>query len=414
MDDEVADELAKCAMSVDALGLSPWRPALAGVRVLGVGAAAHGARELLAMGRHLVEYAVEDLGARVVVLGASEAGATVVDEAVRGIGAPGEAVASLGGWEYDTREVVDLVSWLRDHNEMRPPADRVRVVGADPVRGAASVKALAAYLRATAPELLPDARESLAELLDRDPDARAVPARVRDDVVGLHGRMVADETGLVAQSSPDRYAEACRHARILARIAEVACAPRVPAPDGEAQAEALPSGSASVLRARLVAEAVERAADGVEGTPAVVFWGHDDQIRVGDPTTAGRYLRADLGEAYYAVAGLFGEGSASAVRRRLLGAVRPRPTTNRLPRLPDSLESDLGTALGDDGERLVDLRGAQDDGGPVARWAGAPTTTRRLRSVVDSRQLRGRTPVVPDQEFDALALVPRVHPAWIR
>jgi erythromycin esterase len=414
MDDEVADGLAKRAMSVDPVGLSSWCPALTGVRVLGIGAAAHGARELLEMGRHLVGYAVEDLGARVVVLGASESGATVVDEAVRGIGTPGEAVSSLGGWEYDTREVVDLVSWLRDHNEMRAPEDHVRVVGADPVRGAASVKAVAAYLRAAGPDLLPDVRESLAELLDRDPDARALPARVRDDVVGLHGRMVDDETALVAQSSPNQYAEACRHAWILARIAEVAHAPRVPAPANEAQAEALPAESAPVLRARLAAEAVGRAADGIDGTPAVVFWGHDDQIRVGDPTTTGRHLRAALGDDYYAVAGLFGEGSASAVRRRMLGAVRPRPRTNRLPRLLGTVESELGAALGDDGERLVDLRGARDAGGPVAQWAGSPTTTRRLRSVVDSGQLRGRTPLVPDREYDALAHVPRVHPAWIR
>jgi len=48
------------------------------------------------------------------------------------------------------------------------------------------------------------------------------------------------------------------------------------------------------------------------------------------------------------------------------------------------------------------------------RPVGAPTTTRRLGPVVDSGQLRGRTPLVPGREFDALAHVPRVHPAWIR
>jgi hypothetical protein len=34
--------------------------------------------------------------------------------------------------------------------------------------------------------------------------------------------------------------------------------------------------------------------------------------------------------------------------------------------------------------------------------------------VVDSGQLRARTPLVPAREFDALVHVPRVHPAWIR
>jgi erythromycin esterase len=414
MDDEVADWLADRAVPLDGTGLSSWRPALSGVRVLGVGAAAHGARELLELGIRLVEFAVEDLGARVVALGASEAGATVVDAAVRGVGLPGDAVGALGGWEYDTREVVELVSRLRDHNELLPPAERIRVVGVDPVRAAPSVRALGGYLRATAPDLLPAARDGLADLLDREPDARALPGRVRDAVVGLHERMVADEARLVAESSPGRYTEAMRHAWILARAAEVACAPRVREPRDDAQAEALPPESAPVLRARLMAEAVGRAGDGVDGTPGVVFWGHDDQVRVGDPTTAGRHLRAALGEAYYAVGGLFGEGGTSAIRRRVLRAVRPRPTTFRLPRMADTVEADLRTALGDDGGRLVDLRQARGDDGPVARWAGTPTTTRRLGPVVDSGQLRGRTPLVPGREFDALAHVARVHPAWIR
>jgi erythromycin esterase len=419
MDDDVADALAERAVSLDEVGLSSWRPALTGVRVLGVGAAAHGTRELLELGIRLVEFAVEDLGTRVVALGASEAGATVVDAAVRGVGLPGDAVAALGGWEYDTREVVELVSRLRDHNELLPPGQRIRVVGVDPVRPAPSVRALGAYLRATAPDLLPAARDGLADLLDREPDARPLPGRVRDAVVGLHERMVADEARLVAESAPGPYTEALRHAWILARAAVVACAARVREPRNDAEAEALPPESAPVLRARLAAEAVGRAAEGADGTgpdgtPAVVFWGHDDQVRVGDPTTAGRHLRAALGEGYYAVGGLFGEGGTAAIRRRVLRAVRPRPTTFRLPRMADTAEADLRTALGDDGERLVDLRVARDADGPVARWAGARTTTRRLGPVVDSGQLRARTPLVPGDEFDALAHVPRVHPAWIR
>ncbi len=417
MDDEVADWLAERAVPLDEVGLSSWRPALGGVRVLGVGAAAHGARELLEVGARVVDFAVEDLGTRVLALGTSESGGTVLDAAARGIGIPGEAVSVLGGWEYDTREVVDLISRLRDHNELLPAQDRIRVVGVDPVRPAPSVRALGAYLRAAAPDLLPEARDGLADLLDTEPDARALPPRVRDAVVGLHGRMVAEQARLVAETSPAQYDEAVRHAWILARASEVACAPRVREPRTEQEAEALPPESAPVLRARLVAEAVGRAAEESatpDGAPAVVFWGHDDQVRVGDPTTAGRHLRAAFGEAYYAVGGLFGEGGASAVRRRLLRAVRPRPTTHRLPLLADTLEADLRTALGGDTEQLVDLREAREAGGPVARWAGAATTTRRLGAVVDSGQLRARIPLVPSREFDALAHVPRVHPAWIR
>ncbi|GLZ50540.1 erythromycin esterase family protein [Actinomycetospora sp. NBRC 106378] len=411
MDDEVADEVAARAVPVDAFGLASWRPALRGVRVLGVGAAAHGARELLEMGRRIVEYAVDELGVRVLVLGVSEAGATGLDAAARGVGAPGDAVAALGGWEYDTREMVDVVSWLRDRNEMVDPADRVRVVGADPVRPARSVRVLGTYLRDAAPELLPAARDGLAELLDREPDERPLKAPFRDAVVALHGEIVAAEGRLAAETSPSRYAEALDHAWILARAAEVAAAPRGRAFPTAAEAELLDDTSAPVLRARLAAEAVTRAAEAASGTPAALFWGHDDLVRVGDPTTAGRHLRSALGEGYYAVGGWFAEGSASAVRRKLLRPLRPRPSTHRLPALGGTAEADLRRALGGTEDLLVDLRGAR---GGLAAWAASPTTTRRIGSVVDSGQLRERIPVVPVREYDAVALVPRVHPAWIR
>jgi hypothetical protein len=78
-----------------------------------------------------------------------------------------------------------------------------------------------------------------------------------------------------------------------------------------------------------------------------------------------------------------------------------------------TLEADLRAALGDE-ELLVDLRSSRGAGEEVARWADTRTTTRRLGAVVDSGQLRARTAVVPAREFDAVAHVPRVHPAAIR
>lgn len=422
---DLADELADLALPLDDAGLAAWRPALRGVRVLGVGAAAAGARELLELGGRLVEYAVDELGVRVVALAVSEAGGLGLDAAVRGVGSPGDAVAALGARAHDTREVVDVIARLRDRNELLAPEDRIRVVGTDPVHAARSVRALGAYLRSHAPDLLPAAREGLADLLDRDPGAKPLPTRVRDTVVGLYEEVAAGEAHLTAETTPAGYAEARRHAWVLARAAEVACAPRGREPSSAAAAEELPPTSAPVLRARLSAQAVTAALDevtdgGAVGTSsglAVLFWGHDDDVRVGDPTTAGRHVRAALGDAYYAVGGLFSQGAVTAARRGVLGR-HARATTHRLPFLPGTVEADLADALGDADDHLLDLRGAGDGAGEdtalVAEWAATPTTTRRTGPVLDSGQLRARTPVVPAREYDALAHVPAVHPAWLR
>ena len=55
----------------------------------------------------------------------------------------------------------------------------------------------------------------------------------------------------------------------------------------------------------------------------------------------------------------------------------------------------------------VNVLGENGEGEPIIDVEGR-------RTYADSGQLRERTPLVPAREYDALAHVPRVHPAWIR
>ncbi len=101
----------------------------AGVDVLGLGESTHGTREFFTLKHRLLEFLVLDLGLQVVAMETSESAATVVDDYIEtGVGDAAAALAGLGFWTWNTREVLAMIEWLRRHNQQVPAERRVRFV----------------------------------------------------------------------------------------------------------------------------------------------------------------------------------------------------------------------------------------------------------------------------------------------
>ncbi|MDD7937631.1 erythromycin esterase family protein [Actinomycetospora lutea] len=391
-DDDLADD------GLDAV--EAWVPASAGARVVAVGPAVGGTRELALLACRLIENAVRDGGARTVALQSGESATTVLDDHVRhGTGAAGDALERLGSWSWNTREVLDLVRVLA---EVRS----VPVVGIDPRPPATAVRVVGAFLRTAAPDALPPVADALADLAlghggGRDGAAsRAAVERVRE-------RLERDVPALVAATSPAQHAEAVRHAGFLARAAELAACP----PD-----------RADALAGRLMADAVLDAlgsdapgSDALGSDGRVVLWAHADHIVV-RAGSLGAHLREHLGDGYRALVLSAGSGSTRAVRtRRVFGRART-PSVHRFAApAASSLEGTVLAACPRDA--LVDLRALGEPGVPdaVTAWAGATTSRRSVGDEVSPGAPVGATvPCVPGTELDAVAVVSTVHPGWVR
>lgn len=372
--------------------LAAWTPG-AGARVVGLGLTVVGTRELPRLAHRLLDHLVRRHGVRTLALQASESAATLVDDHVRrATGSAGDALMSLGSWSWNTREMVDLVHGLAEHNRGADPADRIAVVGVDPTHPATAVRVVGAFLRAAAPDELPPVAEQLADLALGRGGPASVPA-----VDKVRAVLARDVPALVAATSPAQHAEALRHAAFLARAAELAAVP-------PAQAEAVGS--------RLRAEALLAEADPEVG--GVAFWGHADHVVVrDDPMTTGAHLRAHLEDGYYGIAITAGQGRLSALRRRALSGLSRTPKPYRLPApATGTLEATLGLATPHD--HLVDLR-APDAPAPVDAWLAAMSTRRSVGDEVSTKAPATATvPCVPGPELDGLALVRSVQPAWAR
>ncbi|WP_285653596.1 erythromycin esterase family protein [Actinomycetospora sp. NBRC 106375] len=385
-------------------GVGGWVRAASGARVVALGPAVVGTRELPRLAHRVLDGLVADGGVHTLALQASESGASLVDDHVRGgTGSPGAALEALGSWSWNTREVLDVVRDLAGE----PGHGTLRVVGVDPRRPATAVQVVGRFLRTAAPDVLPSVRDALADLTlgHGDQATRRAVDRVRE-------RLGQDVPALIAATSARQHDEAVRHAGYLARAAELAAAP---------------PGEADAVAGRLMADAVVEALDAGGPDERVVLWAHADHVVVrdgsgGDAPTLGAHLRERFGDRYRALVLSAGEGRTRAVRRRRFTGRARTPSVHRLPAPPvGALEADLLAASVASAtpapDLALDLGALEDAGTPAAvtAWAAATASRRSVGDEVSpAAPATALVPCVPGSELDGFAVVRTVHPCWVR
>ncbi|WP_326579538.1 erythromycin esterase family protein [Actinacidiphila glaucinigra] len=400
-DPELTAWLARNALPLNGLDagaptgdLRPLGRVLRGVRVVGLGEATHGTGEFFRLKHRLLEFLVTELGFSVLAMEASASAGPAVDACVRqGAGDPVAALTGLGFWIWRTHEVLSAVEWLRVHNATRPEHGRVRFAGIDPQQCGDSLRLLDAFLRETAPDRVSWLHTALGPLATAAPGSAPDPRQ----------RLVREAETLVdlVRGRAIGAAGPLHHARILVRAADLVTRPRQ---------HADPERTVFAARDRHMADAVDDALS--DPAARVVVWAHNAHIAKGrhdgGPAPLGRHLHARYGDAYYALALLFGRGGfrARILRPGPWRRSRPRPpAANRIgPPPPGSLEALLAAAH--PGDHLVDLRAAAEAGPAVRRRLAEPRPARSIGAQVP-RRMRSLAPVtvVPAEDYDGLAYV---------
>ncbi len=203
-----------------------------------LGEATHGTHEFYRIRAELTKRLICERGFTAVAAEADWPDAYRINRHVRGAGEDADATEALGGfkrfpqWMWRNADILDLVGWLRAHNEH--VTDRARAVGfygLDVYSLHASIEAVLAYLERTDPETARRARERYAcfDTLAADPQlyGRATALGLREDceqeaidqVIELQ-RQRADllrDRGVLAE---DEQFAAEQNARVVARAEE--------------------------------------------------------------------------------------------------------------------------------------------------------------------------------------------------
>ncbi len=192
---------------VSAQDLTPLRAIAGNARILAFGEPMHIAREVLAMRNRMIQYAVTELGVRAVALETGLANSRRLYDHVLGRTTESDSVlASSFSYGFgDHPENLELVRWLRTHNESQDSSRVVRLYGIDLTGqfGTSAAPALLAvldYLDRVDPDRARTLRADFANVTG-DLDARRYTQLERPEQNAITGS-IQDLIGLLRRQRP--------------------------------------------------------------------------------------------------------------------------------------------------------------------------------------------------------------------
>ena len=376
----------------DGADLVPLAAAIGDAQVVGLGEAVHGVAEEITAKHRLLRLLVEQAGFRSVAWEDDWTVGLLVDDYVRGGPADLGAVLARMSPQWQSRQVADVLRWLRAFNTGRP--DPVRFVGVEYyLTRASAYDAVEAYVAAAAPAELAALRADLRPLRPGTDDMFAFVAQV--------------------MAAPDKRARLDRARRVQGLVERLPDGPDQPqAAHHAAQIVAfwehysLPDADALVYRDAHAAANLrwwrDRSGDKVVYWAATPHTANAPTLRIGGPPgpdlrfpSVGSYLRAWYGERYRSIGVTPGHGSASLGEGQTAVLADPAP---------DRFEKPLSDAGPD--VFACDLRRPAPPA--VRTWLAAPATFRGVADRGDAGFLDGGSPT---QWFDLVVFHRTATPA---
>lgn len=382
--------------------MKPLRAMVGDARVVALGEATHGSRELFQLKHRMLEYLVEEMGFTAFAIEATLPEAVEIDRYVlTGEGDPARALTALYFWTWNTQEVLELIHWMRRYDADPAHRRKVRFYGFDmqfPVR---AVKVALGSLRRADPAAAAALEPTLGVLADPFtaetfltlPQERM--EELRAGVEALLARLEERSGAQPPDGDPEVWDLAHRHARVAAQYLAM-----VMAPEGDFG-----------VRDRAMAENVRWILEREGPAGKVVLWAHNGHVsreaaEVFEPM--GYHLARELGSAYRAFGFAFDQGGFQAREMPLetRGGLR---TFQVGPAPPGSLDATLARAGLE--VAALDLRNLPHEG-PVAEWLAEPHLTRSIGAGYGEAWAdRFFDPAIVPRRYDALLFVARTTAA---
>ncbi|GAA5142411.1 erythromycin esterase family protein [Pseudonocardia adelaidensis] len=342
--------------------LAPLRDAVGDAEIVGLGESVHGASEELTLKHRALRVLVEQLGFRSVAWEEDWTTGRRIDEYITGgPGDPAELVARMSP-QWRSREVADVLRWLREFNGGRP--DEVRFVGVEYyLTGPDAYDDVDAYVAGAAPERSAELREHLAAVRPPTDDVFAhiqtYTATPDKQPYLRHACAVLDLVDAVPHPSGDRdHAVAVHTARQIVSFYEHFALPEA---DSHAFRDAHAAGNLQWWQ--------ELTADRIAYWAAAPHTANAPRMRIATPDggelrfrSAGSHLRERYGQRYLSVGFTFDHGSVSGDAQPV---ALPAPADGWFER--PFARAGMPTFV-------LDLRTTAPP--PVRDWLDAPVTTR--------------------------------------
>ena len=289
--------------------LEPLRAMVGSAHVVGLGEATHGTREFFLLKHRMLRFLVTRMGFTTFAIEASAPEADDLNQYVLfGIGDPVRLLSRLYFWTWNTQEVLDQITWMRQWNSTASADQRVQFRGIDMQYPSASMDSVVAFMHRADPTFDVDVLTAF-QCLEAYRNRGNVPGRPRTEYAaqsadtkfncadGLATMMnIVRTRGAVVAG----YQAALHHARLVQQF--------------EAVAAMSNSTLSNRLRDDAMAENVAWLRDQGGANAKLVVWAHNDHV-TRQTFAMGAGLNARYGADYRALAFAFGTGRFNAVRQ---------------------------------------------------------------------------------------------------
>jgi erythromycin esterase len=369
-------------------------------RIVALGEASHGTREFFQMKHRILEYLVEKKGFTVFAIEANWPESESADRYIKtGTGDLTAALDAMYFWTWHTREVADMIEWMRAYNRRPGNHPQVTFTSFDMQLPRFAAKQVLDYLGKADRQNLERAAAAYAHVTN----LHAGPAVSEDASTRTADRIHADEisklldgrrAALITASSAAAFLHARQCARIVQQAAEMNAS--VENPGG--------------VRDRAMAENVRWLSEEAYPHQKIVLWAHNGHIgdsSAGGIVSMGHHLRQMFGESLVTIGFGFDYGQIRAITMSE-GKMTTGPVVlNVPPAVPGSAEALLRQANAP--LYLIDFRGLPA-GSPLAVWLDQDQLFRQPGAAYDPTQPEiFFAPTRLSKTFDSLIFIRKSH-----
>ena len=273
-------------------------------QVVGMGEATHGSKDFFEMKARMFQYLVQKHNYKIFGIEADFACQKINDYVLNGKGDAKEALSHNGYYVWQSKEVVDLIEWMRNYNLSKHDSAKVQFWGYDLQQSSSTFRYLSAYLRmAGQPVDTALVMENFDKELKEKKRPLADSAAWRKNLHSLRAFYAANADTLIARSSTRQYNLCLQMLRNLGwRLDRLSFSNR---------------NRSYGYRDSCMMKNIDWIRSSNGGAKAML-WAHnghiaDDQWDGTPPGKwMGKYLKSRYSGGYYAVGFLFDEGSFTA------------------------------------------------------------------------------------------------------
>jgi erythromycin esterase len=341
--------------------LKPLRARVGAARIVALGESTYGTHDVFLLKYRLLEFLVEEMGFTILALPVPYVGTCAINQYVTGgDGNLDLLIGNLGDWRWLTQEMLELLTWVRQHNERCQPEAYVRVFGLDCWYIQAAIDHVVAYLERVEPRWCVTVRQLYEFFGAYDDDVLAYPQlpdvermRNRSQLQQVYTGLLQRRDVLETASSRDAYLEALQNAQVLV------------------QTEAVLSNGQPSLRERYMADNVGWLLESY-AQEKMVLWAHNRNVSYlsldQQPETLCAYLRERYEDELLTIGCSFNHGTFYAQNEQQANKLQSY-VVDEAPK--DSFEAVFGmTELP---ALLLDLREVDDE---RKRWFVDPHFSR--------------------------------------